>query len=332
MAAVDPHADAIRRNGVGQDVAQPVRVLQQRLVGGDGAQQLVRNVARPPLELDDQLPLPAFEPHREHLREQFRHRSPLERDDARRIMVAGEEAPEPPLDDDRDRHRGLDAHVLEIFDVDRRHGAQHREREIERRPVLVQHRHDPDRLRVHVGDDPEQVALVERARLHGDVRRWIVQPEERADSAPAGFGGNLARAVGGEAVHHDPVVAGERAKLPRALVQEIGNGRHLVQARDHRSDGPGRIARVPRSGLRLDDDLAAGDMDGDVERIAVLADRASEQSFHRVRAAQHGDAVAQGMDRARRKQPGQGPPKQCLAVAGADEGARIVGHPGDHPV
>ena len=55
----------------------------------------------------------------------------LERDEARRIVVAGDQAPEPAADHQRGDQRRADAHVLQVLDVDRRHAAQEAQRHVE---------------------------------------------------------------------------------------------------------------------------------------------------------------------------------------------------------
>ena len=69
VIAVDPYPDAIGRNRTGQDVAEPVGVVEQGLVRCHRAEQLVRNVARATLIFDDPLSLARFDVHREHLGE-----------------------------------------------------------------------------------------------------------------------------------------------------------------------------------------------------------------------------------------------------------------------
>ena len=64
VIAVDPHADSIGGDGVGQDVRQPVGILEQCLVRRHRAQQLVGDVARAPLIFDHFLALAHFDPHR----------------------------------------------------------------------------------------------------------------------------------------------------------------------------------------------------------------------------------------------------------------------------
>ena len=67
-----------------------------------GSEKLIRDVARASFVFDDLAPLPAFQPHREHLREKFADGTRLECGTSRRIMVAGEQTPEFSLDEDRD--------------------------------------------------------------------------------------------------------------------------------------------------------------------------------------------------------------------------------------
>ena len=242
MAAIDPDADAVGRNGVGQDLAQPVGVVQQGVVRGHGAEQLIGDVAGAAFELDQFLALAAFEPHREHLGQEFADRAPLEGRRHRRIVMAGEQAPELVVHDDRDRHGGAHAHVSQIFDVDRRDAAQDRKGQVQRPSLLVQHRPDGHRFGVDVGDDAEQVAAIELPRLGRDVRGRIVHALEAADAGPARFGHDLAGAVRRELVDHHPVEAGQGADQADALVEEAREVRRLIQAGDHGADGVSRVA------------------------------------------------------------------------------------------
>ncbi|MNL13999.1 hypothetical protein D3C87_1349240 [compost metagenome] len=51
--------------------------------------------------------------------------------------------------------------------------------------------------------------------------------------------------------------------------------------------------------LGLNHDLTSGDMNGDVESRAAVHEHAAEQTFDGVTSAQHGDAVAQIVNRPR---------------------------------
>ncbi|MDB5720421.1 MAG: Diguanylate cyclase/phosphodiesterase with and sensor [Alphaproteobacteria bacterium] len=331
VVAVDPDADAVRRYGMGQDVAQPIGILEQGLVRGDRAEQLIRNVASAALELDEVLSPAAFEPHREHLGEQLGNRSAFEAWTARGVMMAGEQAPQLSLDQDRHRHRRADAHVPEIFDVDRRDRSQHRERQVERSAFAAQLRHDRHRHGIHVGDHAQQVALVQLAGLSRNVGRRIVKSEEGADTRTNRFGGHFTRSIGCEAIDHHPVVAGQAAHLARALGKERGHVLGEVQTGDHAAHRAGHVAMLFRARLRLDHDFFAGHVDRHIIGSARFDQDRAEQPFDRVGAAQHGKAVTQIVDRGGREDIGNRP---------ADEGARrqpdmlfaVGGCAGHHPV
>ena len=85
------------------------------------------------------------------------------------------------------------------------------------RPFCVELRQERHGGGVDVGDDAQQRALVELARLARDVGWRIMQAEERADAAARAFGDDMARSVGVEAIDHHPVEAGQRAHLARRL-------------------------------------------------------------------------------------------------------------------
>ncbi len=124
IATVDPDADAIGRYRAGEDVGEPVGIVEQGIAGRHRTQQLVGNLARAPFILHQIAPLTAFETHREHLRKQLAERPALKTGGEGRIMVAGKQAPQLVLHDDRNRQRPLHTHVPEIFDMDGRNRAQ----------------------------------------------------------------------------------------------------------------------------------------------------------------------------------------------------------------
>ncbi|MNE03254.1 hypothetical protein D3C80_957490 [compost metagenome] len=119
VVAAKPYADAVGRYGVGEDVCEPVRILQQGFVRRHGAQQLIGNIPSATFVLDGLLTFAAFQAHGEHLGEQLADRPPLEGGASRGVVMAGEQTPELAVHDDGNRQRGADTHVLEILDVDR---------------------------------------------------------------------------------------------------------------------------------------------------------------------------------------------------------------------
>ena len=128
------------------------------------------------------LALAGLDDPREHLAEQFGGGAPLERDMVWRVMMAGEQPPQLAVAQDRYRHRGADAHVLQIFDMDRRHRSQRAHGEVEQARAVGRGRDQRHRLCIDVGDDPQPVARIQRARLLRDVGGRIVQAEERLQS------------------------------------------------------------------------------------------------------------------------------------------------------
>ena len=103
----------------------------------------------------------------------------------------------------------------EVLDVDRRHAAQGRVREVERRAGGgVEHRVQRHRDVVDVGDQPGPVDRVEPARLGRDVGGRVVQPEEGVEVLATLLGDHLAVPLLVEAVDHHPVEA-EQRRAPR---------------------------------------------------------------------------------------------------------------------
>ncbi|MNS68969.1 hypothetical protein D3C72_1022710 [compost metagenome] len=119
VVAAKPYADAVGRYGMGEDVCEPVRILQQGFVRRHGPQQLIGNIPSATFVLDGLLTFAAFQAHGEHLGEQLADRPPLEGGASRGVVMAGEQTPELAVHDDGNRQRGADTHVLEILDVDR---------------------------------------------------------------------------------------------------------------------------------------------------------------------------------------------------------------------
>ena len=221
---------------------------------------------------DVAIALAAFHDPGEHLAEQFGGRPLLERDVARRVMVAGEQPPQLALAQDRHRHRGGHAHVAQIFDVDRRDRAKHAHRQVEQ-PRIVRGRRDQRRGRhVDVGDDAQPVALIQDAGLPRDVRGRIMQPEKPLEPGFGGLGDHLARTVRMKLIDHHPVEPGQHFQLARRLAGQLGHAPRLADPLQHQADDLAGIdAVLGDAGLRLDDEIGAGEMDRDVvERPAGL--------------------------------------------------------------
>jgi hypothetical protein len=129
---------------------------------------------------------------------------------ARRGVAARDQAPECALLEQRDTHRGAEADVAHVLEVNGRDRAQHGERQIERAArIRALRRHDGHGDPGAVRDDPQAVHEVERARLLRDVRRRVVKPQEGLEVVAAGLGDDLAVMVLVEAIDHHAVVASE---------------------------------------------------------------------------------------------------------------------------
>ena len=111
---------------------------------------------------------------------------------------------------------------------------------------------------VHVGDDPKEVAAVERPRLLGDVRRGIAQAQIRLQAALRVLGDHGAVPVRPEAVHHHPVEPGQGADLPGSNLAHVLDVAGLGDAVDHRSHvAEVLVAARAGRGLELDQDRSS---------------------------------------------------------------------------
>ena len=129
---VHPQPDTVagqQRREVGQVV--PQQRLDVPRMGGE-AQEAVERPPRRRRRVEAAPLLQRMQAHREELPEEL-GRGPLRhRQDARRVVMAGDQPPQPPIGDHRDRHRRGDAHVLQVLAVDGRDAAQVGERQVER--------------------------------------------------------------------------------------------------------------------------------------------------------------------------------------------------------
>ena len=89
-------------------------------------------------------------------------RAQIERQIMRGPVVAGDEAPQQTILDDRHRGRRADIHVAEIFEMDRRDAPQRDVRQIEVVHAVWTQRGG---IVMDVGDDADSIADVQRARL-----------------------------------------------------------------------------------------------------------------------------------------------------------------------
>ena len=126
----------------------------------------------------------------------------------RRGAVAGDQAPQDVVDDNRHRGRGPHAHILQILDMDRRDRAQAAVAHVQRRLARRDRPQGLGRIAA-VGDDPHRTAQIQGAGLAGNVGRGEMVVQEGRRAGRARLCDHLARFVVEEAVDHDPFEAGQ---------------------------------------------------------------------------------------------------------------------------
>ncbi len=205
------------------------------------------------------------------------------------VMAAGDEPPQPSLAQQRDGHRRGDAHVAQIFEVDRRDAAQPGVAEVERRSRgRIQGGHDRHRLIVDVGDQPQPGTLVQRPRLDGNVAGRIVQAAKAVEPLEAGLGDHLAVPLRVEPVDHHPVEAGQPPDLLDHDVVELGERAGAVEPQ-HRLPGTGVGADIGQRTHALSRLQFAGDEFAHPMQQRVVVPPVvpvAEQEVHRARLAQ----------------------------------------------
>lgn len=147
------------------------------------------------------------------------------RDIFRRGVMAGDQSPEAPVSDQRDRHGGADTHVAQVLDMDGRHGPQDG----------VGHVEGPAGDRIGFGDQgnargrdvrlqAEGAEEIEATGLGRDIGGRVAETEEGVEVRAADFGDNFAAVVREEAVDHDAAEAGEGADEAGHAGAEFGCG------------------------------------------------------------------------------------------------------------
>ena len=222
--AFDAHRDtaaarAIERNVAAMDIVEQVGCLLRQAISivldaGEVEHQFLQDFATGEARLELLAPLARLELERKHRAEQLANGAQVARQQARAVVMAGDQAPQFPRDDDRDRHRGIDPHVAQILAVDWRNVAQDRIAHVEwLAGTRIERRRQRCRVVIDLGDQPQPAFQIKRPRLLGNVRGRIVEVEERRELWRATFGDDPARAIGHEAVDHHPVIPGD---LPHA--------------------------------------------------------------------------------------------------------------------
>ena len=123
-------------------------------------------------------------------------------------MVARKQSPELAVPNNRDRHRGVDAHVTQIFAMDRRHVAQDRLAHVKRlSSARILHGSERSRVVVDLSDQPKPVLDIKRARLLWDVRGRIMQIKEGIEVLLPAFRDHPSGVVRHKAVDQHAVIS-----------------------------------------------------------------------------------------------------------------------------
>ena len=214
------------------------------------------------------------------------------------VMMAGEQTPKLPADDDRDRQRCAHAHIFEILDVDRRYGPQRTHAEIERLTVEGHAGVDRDGFGIDIGDDAKAIAQIERARLIGDVRFGVAQAVEFLEILARRLGDDFAGQVLAKTVHHDPVDLQGMSQLPGRFVGKIPHIGVFFQPRHDRAEqGELAIEIVFRVRLHFDDRIGPRTVQGAVIQGFVIEKVDAEQAFDLILARQRGSGTAKLLQR-----------------------------------
>ena len=215
--------------------------------------------------------------------------------DARGIMVAGDQAPKRPVENDRDRHRGRDTHVAQVFAMNGRDAAQMGIGQVQR-PVLGPGQ-DRDRGKGHVPDHPDRVAQIQRPRLPGNVACREILAAKAFVTIALGLGHDLAGTVGSQFIDHHPVIAQLRLQQQRGLLDQALGRLGGAQAADDGARHAQHRTRQRGRGLELDDGAFVEPMRGDIQHAAVDFHAEQGRGLRHGAGQRNGQGVAQGMAR-----------------------------------
>jgi hypothetical protein len=190
---------------------------------------------------------------REHLGKKVARRSNCVRHPVSHAMMTSDQAPEPAVNHDRQAHGSPDIDVSQVFDMDRRHASENRMTEIEwsRRGGIRFIGVDRHLVVLHVGDQPQRVAHVERAGLWRDVRCGKTSMQERFERRHAFFGHNFATVVLMEAIGHHAVETGQVAHGRNRLAQQGGDVLPVSQLTHAAVREQGKCREIKGRGLPL---------------------------------------------------------------------------------
>ena len=210
------------------------------------------------------------------LAEEFAGRARRRGREVRLAVMARHEPPQFAVDEQRHRHGSSDAHVAQVFEVDRRHAAQRGEAQIQRAAGLrVERRLQRGRLVGHGRDEAQPVLLVQRAGLRRDVGGRVMQAQIRIHARGGQrLADDRAVPVGVEAVDHHALEArqvGNRLRDDRVERGQSGGGAHgregaLQAAMPLRKTRRGGVAA---GRLQFDNQHAVAAVQEGIERAAI---------------------------------------------------------------
>ena len=190
--------------------------------------------------------------------------------------MTDDEAPKPPVAQDRQRHGAVDAHVPVVLQVDGRQASQPCEGEVERLArAPLRNAAQGHGLVVATGHPAQRAAGIKVAGLLRDVRgREVQTPERLFPILHLVLGDRFAVPALVEAVDEDALVAGDRADAgDRDAGQRLDIASRCAQAADHplqRAGGRQRLLALALARpLKLDEDHAVVEVRGRVEAEAA---------------------------------------------------------------
>lgn len=197
--------------------------------------------------------------------------------EARLVMMARHQSPQPVADHQGANQRGADAHVLQVFLVNGGHAAQAAQGHVQvaaverRQPWLQGHWRVVD-----IDEQADAVSLIQPAGDLRNVRCGVPIAEESLQVRAASFGKDLAVSFLVEAINHHAVIAGEILEYRGGFVAERAQRRRRGDAVkgtvERQRDIRGAACR-----FELEDEAAVGRaMNGAVE----FALRGSQAAAH----------------------------------------------------
>ena len=214
------------------------------------------------------------------------------------VVMAGDESPQIPPHDDRDRHRSQGSHVAHVLEMDGRDAAQLRERKIE--GARAQRAIDEVKARsqiVGVGYDPDAVQQIEGAGLRRNVGRGEGVPDVRLVAGCHFFRQDPPMALVVERIHHAAPEASQCLHFRGGDQSNLRQRQRLLeQGKKASREGIDGCLRASLRGGRfqLQQVEAAGPMDSRIQQTTANR-RGSDR--HRARARDRcGEPWAQVID------------------------------------